>query len=205
MKERAMLRVLAGTVLSLLMVLAGRPALAEPIHVRFSEGTMRGFPVLRSLTGDTLAQGELIQVARGDLVESRLVFNFGDGSLYDERFVFSQRDMFTLQSYQIVQRGPSFPETIEARVDRATERYEVHYRADDDSPPENLTGTFAMPGDVYNGLLSTLMKNLPAGGSATVQIVAFTPMPRLGGEAPAFIRFEGPLYFMGPVWRIDWG
>jgi hypothetical protein len=26
----------------------------------------------------------------------------------------------------------------------------------------------------------------------------------LGGEAPAFLRFEGPLYFMGPIWRIDW-
>ena len=25
-----------------------------------------------------------------------------------------------------------------------------------------------------------------------------------GGEAPAFLRFEGPLYFMGPIWRIDW-
>ena len=23
------------------------------------------------------------------------------------------------------------------------------------------------------------------------------------GEAPAFLRAEGPLYFMGPVWRID--
>ena len=84
-----------------------------------------------------------------------------------------------LQSYRIVQRGPSFPETIEARIDRATERYEVQYRADEDSPPETLTGAFALPSDVYNGLLSTLMKNLPSGGSATVQIVAFTPKPRL--------------------------
>ena len=25
-----------------------------------------------------------------------------------------------------------------------------------------------------------------------------------GGDAPAFLRFEGPLYFMGPIWRIDW-
>jgi hypothetical protein len=24
------------------------------------------------------------------------------------------------------------------------------------------------------------------------------------GEAPAFLKFEGPLYFMGPLWRIDW-
>ena len=26
----------------------------------------------------------------------------------------------------------------------------------------------------------------------------------LGGEAPAFLKFEGPLFFMGPIWRIDW-
>jgi hypothetical protein len=102
-------------------------------------------------------------------------------------------------------------------------------------------------------MLTTLMKNLPAGESATVQIVAFTPQPRLvrmllepmtddvltvagtavratrfqikpqlglfasllvtdvpdlrcwlaAGEAPGFLKFEGPLYFMGPVWRIE--
>jgi hypothetical protein len=23
------------------------------------------------------------------------------------------------------------------------------------------------------------------------------------GDAPGFVRFEGPLYFMGPVWRIE--
>jgi hypothetical protein len=249
-----MRKVLMGAVAGFLLVLIGRPALAEPVAVRFSEGITRGFPVLRSIKGEILAQGELIQVARGDLVESRLVFRFRDGSLYNEQVVFSQRDVFTLQSYQIVQRGPSFPETLEARVDRATERYEVRYQADEDSAPEILSGAFTLPGDVYNGLLSTLMKNLPVGGSATVQIVAFTPKPRLvkmqltpaaedpvqvnhaaltatrfvvrpqlgllasmlfddvpdlkcwilGGEAPAFIRFEGPLYFMGPIWRIDW-
>jgi len=249
-----MRRVLVGAAVSLLLAFIGRPALAEPVVVRFSEGVTRGFPVLRSLTGDILAQGELIQVARGDQVESRLIFRFRDGSLYDEQVVFSQRDVFTLQSYRIVQRGPSFPETLEARVDRATESYEVRHQADEDSAPETLRGDFTLPGDVYNGLLSTLMKNLPAGGSATVQIVAFTPKPRLvkmlltpaaedavqvnhaaltatrfvvrpqlgllasmlfvdvpdlkcwilGGEAPAFIRFEGPLYFMGPIWRIDW-
>ena len=104
-----MLRVLAGSVLSLLMVLAGRPALAEPVSVRFSEGITRGFPVLRSLSGDILAQGELIQVARGDLVESRLVFHFRDGSLYDERVVFSQRDVFTLQSYRDRPAGSVVP------------------------------------------------------------------------------------------------
>jgi hypothetical protein len=251
-----MLRSPLGASLALLSVLLTSSAVfADPVAVKYTEGVTRGFPVLRSLSGEKLAQGEMLQIPRGgDVVESRLVFRFIDGSLYDERVVFSQRDVFTLLSYRIVQRGPSFPETLEASVDRASGRYEVRYRGDEDSPEENLKGRFELPLDVYNGLLSTLMKNLPAGGSMVVQIVAFTPKPRLvkmlltpaaedpmtvndtavlatrflirpqlglfasllvadipdvkcwiaSGEAPAFLRFEGPLYFMGPIWRIDW-
>ena len=245
--------VLAALALSL--TLAGPVvALAEPIAVRFTEGIGRGFPVLRDAKGEKIAQGDLIQVARGDRVENRLTFRFRDGSFYDETVVFSQRDVFTLLSYRLVQRGPSFPETLDATVDRTTGRYTVRYKGDEDSPEEVVKGTFEMPADAYNGLLSTLMKNLPAGESATVQIIAFTPKPRLvkmllmpssqepvmmsetavpstrflvkpqlglfasllvaeipdikmwisGGDAPAFLRFEGPLYFMGPIWRIDW-
>jgi hypothetical protein len=227
---------------------------AEPVAVRFTEGVGRGFPVLRDAKGEKIAQGDLVQIARGDRVENRLTFRFRDGSFYDETVVYSQRDVFTLLSYRLVQRGPSFPESIDATVDRYTGRYTVRYKGDEDSPEEVVKGTFDMPADAYNGLLSTLMKNLPTGGSATVQIIAFTPKPRLvkmlltphseetvmmsetavqstrflvkpqlglfasllvaeipdikiwvsGGEAPAFLRFEGPLYFMGPIWRIDW-
>jgi hypothetical protein len=249
-----MTRTLGGA-LALLTVLAARPAGADPIQVVYTEGISRGFPVLRALSGDKLAQGEMVQVPRGsDVVESRLVFRFKDGSIYDERVVFSQRDVFTLLSYRILQEGPSFPETLEATVDRATGRYRVRYRADQDSPEETLSGEVTLPADVYNGLLSTLMKNLPEGHSRVVQVVAFTPKPymvkmlltpaaqdplkvngtpvkatrflirpQLGllasllvfdlpdvkcwiasGEAPAFLRFEGPLYFLGPIWRIDW-
>ena len=250
-----MLRSSIGAALALgLVVTAIAPAVAEPIAVRYTEGVTRGFPVLRSLAGEKLAQGELTQVARGDIVESRLVFRFKDGSLYDERVTFSQKDVFTLLSYHIVHQGPSFPESIEGRVDRRTGEYEVKYKGDEESPEETLRGSFDLPGDVYNGMLSMLMKNMPAATPATVQIVAFTPKPRLvkmllkpvvedpmsvndaavmatrflvrpqlgllasllvadipdvncwiaGGDAPAFLRFEGPLYFMGPIWRIDW-
>ena len=228
--------------------------LAEPVAVRFTEGIGRGFPVLRDASGEKIAQGDLSQIARGDRVENRLTFRFRDGSLYDETVVYSQRDVFTLLSYRLVQRGPSFPETMDATVDRESGRFTVRYKSDDDSPEEVIKGKFEMPDDAYNGLLSTLMKNLPTGTSATVQIIAFTPKPRLvkmllmpassdtvmmsetavpstrflvkpqlglfasllvadipdikiwvsGGEAPAFLRFEGPLYFMGPIWRIDW-
>jgi len=209
--------------------------------------------VLRSVNGEKLAQGELSQVAQGDVVRSRLVFRFNDGSLYDETVTFSQRGVFTLQSYRLVQQGPSFPETIEATLDRETERYEVRYKADDESAEEVLTGKFALPADVYNGMLGMLMKNMPAARDETVSIVAFVPKPQavkmrltpggaepvlvgdsplravrytirpqlglfasllisdipdihcwiLQGDAPGFLRFEGPLYFMGPIWRID--
>jgi hypothetical protein len=228
------------------------PGSAEPVAVRFTEGVTRGFPVLRSTTGQKLAQGELLQVARGDRVDSRLIFRFLDGSYYEEQLTFSQQDTFTLHSYRLVHRGPSFPETIEASIDRETERYAVR-KSEEGSPEEVVKGKFTLPPDVYNGMLIMLMKNLPAGMNQVVQIVAFTPKPRLvkmlltpvaeervlvgdwpmsatryaikpqlgmfvsllisdlpdvkcwvlGGDAPGFMKFEGPLFFMGPVWRIE--
>ena len=238
----------------MILVLGPVAATAEPVAVRYTEGVTRGFPVLRDTTGEILAHGDLAQVTSGDRVHSRLVFRFRDGSLYDEAVTFSQRDVFTLLTYRILQRGPSFPESLEASVDRVTGRYHVRYRADDDSPEEVLTGITELPADVSNGLLGTLLKNLEPGKSQLVTIVAFTPRPRtvkmllhpmaaepvtmagmpvaatryhikpqLGllasllvtdlpdvktwiaqGEVPAFLRFEGPLYMQGPVWRIDW-
>jgi hypothetical protein len=241
----------AATVFSALLWCC--PLEAGPVSVRFTEGVAHAFPVLRSQHGDKLARGDLVQVIRGDRVESRLVFRFGDGSVHEEIVVFSQRDVFTLVSYRLVQRGPSFPEMIEAMFDRETGKYEVRYRADDDSPEEVVAGLVALPADAYNGMLAVLMKNLPTNANETVHMVAFTPRPRLvktslvvAGEelvlvgdtplravryqiipklgsfasalvtdlppiqcwvlrddVPAFLKFEGPLYFMGPIWRID--
>ncbi len=247
-------RVLVGS-MALLATVVGwtTRAPAAPVTVRFTEGLTHGFPVLRSVKGERLAAGEMTQVARGDVVESRLVFRFQDGSLYDETVVFSQRGVFKVDRYRLVQRGPSFPESVEASIDRATGEYGVRYRADQDSPEEVLSGRFTLPDDVYSGMLGIAMKNLSPGESATVQIVVFTPQPRLvkillaphsvdqliigdrpiattrylvkpqlgvlasllvvdvaplqcwvvKGDAPAFIKFEGPLYFMGPIWRIE--
>jgi hypothetical protein len=242
-----------GLVGSALTLLITATAHAGPVAVRYQEGVTRGFPVLRSLEDEKLAHGDLVQVADGDRVVSRLVFRFKDGSIHDETVVFSQRGVFTLLTYRLVQRGPSFPETLEAFIDRETGRYEVRYRADDDSPEEQVTGKFTMPDDAYNGMISMIVKNLPPGGTEMVSVVAFTPKPRavklqlmpvaeeraavagahlpatryhvrpqLGlfasllvmdipdirvwvvpGEAPAFLRAEGPLYFMGPIWRVD--
>lgn len=242
-----------GVILAAALTLSSATASAEPVAVRFTEGVIRGFPVMRSIQGEKLAQGDLVQVPRGDRVESRLTFRYTDGSLYEETVVFSQKDVFTVLSYRVRQRGPSFPEALDAFVDRETGRYQVRYKGDAESSEDVFKGRIDLPADTYNGLLLTLLKNMGPGESNTVHVIAFTPKPRLvkmllapvaedpvlvadapmratrysmrpqlglfasllvteipdvkcwilAGDAPAFLKFEGPLYFMGPTWRIE--
>jgi hypothetical protein len=171
--------------------------------------------------------------------------------------VFSQQRVFTMQSYRLVQRGPAFIQDTELSLQRASGKYHMKTRARKDGREEVLNGTLDLPADVYNGMVLTVVKNLPKGGSESVHVVAFTPAPRLvelklvpAGEhkvligelaktaihyvfkpelgtwvkffatlfgrmpsdyhawivtdgVPAFVRFEGPLDTMGPIWRLD--
>ncbi len=104
---------------------------AAPVAVRHPEGLVHGFLVLRTLAGDTLADGDLIQVASGDRVTSRLVFHFKDGSLHDETAVFSQRGNFRLLSDRLIQKGPAFQHPMEVSIDASTGRVTVHTTGDD--------------------------------------------------------------------------
>ena len=230
---------------------------AAPVAVRHTEGLVHGFLVLRTLEGAILADGDLIQIARGDRVTSRLVFRFKDGSVHDETAVFSQRRSFRLLSDHLVQKGPAFRHPMEVSIDNSTGQVTVSY-TDDDGNEKVATDQLELPADVANGLILTLLKNVqPNAPRTTVSIVAATPKPRivklaitpqgeepftigeskrramhyvvkvelggvakliapllgkqppdihvwiLGGEAPAFVKSEGPLYLGGPSWRIE--
>ena len=228
-----------------------------PVAVRHAEGLVHGFLALRTLAGDTLADGDLIQVARGDRVTSRLVFRFKDGSVHDETAVFSQRRNFRLLSDHLVQKGPAFQHPMEVLIDGSTGQVTVHSTGDD-GQEKVVTEHLDLPPDLANGMVLTLLKNVRSdAGQMTVSMVAATPKPRLvklaitaqgeepfsvggssrkathyvvkvviggaaglvapllgkqppdthvwilGGEAPAFVKSEGPLYFGGPIWRIE--
>jgi len=152
---------------------------AAPVAVRHTEGLVHGFLVLRTLAGDTLADGDLIQVARGDRVTIRLVFHFKDGSVHDETTVFSQRHNFRLLSDHLVQKGPSFQHPMEVSIDGSTGQVTVH-STDDDGKEKVLTERLVLPPDVANGLVPTLLKNSRSDASQmTVSMVAATPKPRL--------------------------
>jgi hypothetical protein len=247
----------AGLLVLITALLWRNPLAAAPVPVRFVEGSVHGFLVLSTSKGVLIASGDLLQVGRNGEVKSRLVFHFKDGSVFDETVVFTQRNVFTLQSYHLVQRGPAFPEDTEISLERASGKYHVKTRARKDGREKVQGGTIDLPLDVYNGMVLAVLKNLPGGTGETVHMVAFTPAPKLiklemtpagerkivvGGtektathyvlkpilgiwlklfasllgrmppdnhawivtaDVPAFVKFEGPLYMNGPVWRIE--
>lgn len=170
-------------VIMVVAALASAPANAAPVAVQFPEGVAHGFLLVRSLAGKIIGQGEMIQVVKENgLVESRLVFNFKDGSLHDEKVTFSQQRVFTMIRYRLVQHGPFFPDQIDVLMDRNTGDYVVRSTAGKDGKngkEDVLTGAFELPPDAYNGMFVTILHNLPRGTSETVGFLAFTPAPEI--------------------------
>jgi hypothetical protein len=169
-----------GFAVMAIVMLLSVPLDAAPVAVRFPEGITHGFLLLRSLEGTIIGQGEMTQVVKErGLVESDLVLHFKDGSLHDEKVAFSQQHVFTMVSYRLVQRGPSFPDQIDISIDRGTTEYTVRSKAGEDGKEKLLTGKFDMPKDAYNGMLIMLLKNLQKGTDQTVSFLAFTPEPQV--------------------------
>ena len=246
-----------SSVLALAFILSCGALSAEPVAVRHIEGTVRGFLALRTLEGATLATGDLVQVVHGDRLTSHLVFRFKDGSIDDETTVYSQRGVFRLISNHHVQKGPSFPNAMDLSIDTSTGQVTVR-SIDKDGKEQVTSDHLDLPTDLANGLVSTLLKNIPGDAPETkVSFVASTPKARLvklkilpggeesfyvkgsrrramryvvkveiggvagmvaplvgkqpqdtqiwilGGEAPAFLRSQGPTHIGGPVWVIE--
>lgn len=150
----------------------------DGIAVRFAEGTAHGFLELRTAGGAFLANGDLVQLARGGGIESRMTFRFADSSFFEETVWFTQHGVFALQSYHLVQRGLAFAADLDASI-AASGEYVVMSRSHDDGKRKKYTGRLKMPPDVANGLPIVLLKNLVRHDTQTVHLVAFTPAPRL--------------------------
>jgi hypothetical protein len=173
----------AATCFAVIMVIAALVSVhvnAAPVAVRAPEGPTHGVLLVRSLGGELIGQGEMTQVVNdGDLVESRLVFRFKDGSLHDETVAFSQQRVFTMISYRLVQRGPSFPDQIDVAIDRSKAEYTVRSQVGAQGKEGVLSGQVDLPKDVYNGMLITVSKNLEEGADETVSVLEFTPTPQV--------------------------
>jgi len=152
---------------------------AEPVAVRYTEGALHGFLVLRTLDHKLLAEGDLIQTVRGDRVTAHLVFRFKDGSLLDQTTVYSQRQRFQLISDRLVQKGPTFPQPLEMSVDGITGQVTVRYE-DEHGKHKSEAAHLDAPPDLANGIVAKLLMNArPDMMPKTVSLIAATPKPRL--------------------------
>jgi len=174
LKRRCSVIALAGVTL----IWPGAPS-AEPVVVRHVEGLVHGFLSLRSPEGKLLANGDLIQSARGNTVTSRLTFHFADGSLSDETAVFAQRGHFSLVRDHLVQKGRAFEQPVDMTIDKAAGRVVVRYK-NDHGEEKVEDEQMNLPADLANGMIIALLKNMrPAALPPSISLVVATPKPRV--------------------------
>jgi hypothetical protein len=152
---------------------------AAQLPVKYTQGTLHGFLVLRTTDGQAIADGDLTEAARGDRVTTHLVLRFKDGSLNDETTIFSQRRNFALISDHLVQKGPQFKHPMDVSVNRSLGQVTVRYM-DDGGHEKTLTDHLKLPSDLANGIVPILLQNIrPNVPETTVSMVVATPKPRV--------------------------
>ena len=179
MNRTSLLSTLPAAALACATLFQPAVARAQAVGVRYPQGTVHGFLVLRTLKGDALADGDVIQVSRGNRVTTQLVFHFKDGSVHDETAIFSQDRTFRLLSDHLIQKGPSFPHPMDVLINGSTGQVTVH-SADDKGKLQLNAARLMLPPDVSNGVLFTLLMNVPPSSwPRKLSMVAATPKPRL--------------------------
>jgi hypothetical protein len=165
--------------LTIVSLLAASILRADDVLVRHHQGALRGFLILRTTDGAMIADGEASQEASGGRVTAKTQFHFKDGSTYEETAIFSQSKSFRLQTYHLIQRGPSFPNPVEVFIDCVRGQVEVHSQ-DDKGGNKVIKQHMDLPGDLGNGILFTLFENVQSGTpKASVSLLATTPKPRI--------------------------
>jgi hypothetical protein len=156
---------------------AFRPS-AEQVPVREQEGLTHGFLALRGMDGKKLADGEMTEIATKDHVTSKTTFRFYDGSLYEDTTVFTQNGRFRVLSDDLVEKGPSFKQAIETSLNTATGKVVVRY--DDGGRQKTIEQKLALPEDLANGVVFTIIKDIaPNAPETTVTMLVATPRPQL--------------------------
>lgn len=162
----------------LLLGLAASSLHAQPIPASHKQGSVHAFLVLKSAEGKVIALGDLVEVAHGAQVRSRLVFHFRDGSIDDERTVFFQRSVLELVSDHHIQKGPSFPKPLDLSFDVSSGL--VTTRDVEDGKEDVRTEHINLPDDLSNGMIPLILENIDTKTAETkVSYLTANPKPRI--------------------------
>jgi hypothetical protein len=151
---------------------------AEPVPATHKQGSMHGFLLLKSEDGKVIAIGDETNIVRGDVVRSRLVFHFRDGSIDDETTTLRQGSIFQLVRDHHIQKGPAFPQPLDMTVNVPGE--EVTWGEVKDGKTEIKTEHMDLPTDLVNGMMSLAVENFPTkAGEMKVSYVVVASKPRI--------------------------
>jgi hypothetical protein len=146
------------------------------------EGNLRGFPVLRDLSGRRLADGDFVQWVNNDRLHVRITYVFSGDRRAEEEIVFRQRPQLTQESW-------SFRELHGGKPLRA---FTVNLRTgaasavkDDKGETKRWSETLdVVPGETFAGFgfslaIKALRARLVKGDTITLKGVGFAPKPQL--------------------------
>lgn len=167
----------------LLILLQTGTACANQVAVHYQEGATHGFLSVKSLNGKEIGKGDLTETVDGRRVSTKLTLNFNNGSLYEEMTHFTQDGKFRVLDYHLLQKGPSFKETLEMTVDATKGIVTVRCSDSKDgdcSKGHVWTKHMQIPQDIANGIIPFLVRNIsPKTDKVQVSMIVATPKPRL--------------------------
>lgn len=162
---------------SLLTLYFAVSASGEQIPVKYPQGSVHAFMVLRSEDGKPIGIGDWDQKIHAGQLSSHLKFRFDDGSIYEDTTIYTQQGVFRVLSDHLLESGPTFKDTVEVWTDCRSGQVKV--RQSKDGKDKINSQHLNVPADVANGILSIVLANLAGGSKHTLSMVVATPKPRI--------------------------
>jgi len=167
-----------AAMLAVVAMCAALPAQAVPL--RWPEGTLRGFPVVRDASGRQIANGTLTQWIEDGKLHVTGTYDFEDGRVVEEQTVLQQHPELAQLRWSWEERKGT--EVLRSySIDFITGHAVVHKRGEDDR--EDQLDDARKPGHAFAGVgfmyaVKNLIPDLEKGGEIELTAVAFTPKPR---------------------------
>ncbi len=171
-----------------------RPRLEDPSGSPSSrEGAAHGFPALRSIDGELLAQGEFLQHVEGDAIRRTIHYTFGPGHWVEESSSLRQDPELVQEawSWQEVRDGiverrfeidfESGTATAEKREDGRVKRWSAHL---------DLQPGVAFAGSAFSLALGRERERLQRGEPVELQGVGFLPKPKAATLEVSYVGLE---------------
>jgi len=133
---------------------------------------------LKDESGKEIAVGDETNEVRGNLIISRTILKFHDGSVDDEETEYRQKSTFQLIRDHRIQKGPSYPKPSDVTIDVA--KGEITWVDASGKKTQSKSQHMNLPRDLANGLVPTLIENRLQGSTEMkLPYVAVDSKPRI--------------------------